>query len=73
MLMMLNYLKMLKQVSYFNMHVGRRGRRVMTRGFGLIKPRLTVNFYIHITIFGFLQSLVGVNLKMGLEPDIRNP
>lgn len=35
MLKMLNYLKMLEQVSYLNMDVGRRGR-VVTIGFGLI-------------------------------------
>lgn len=36
MLKMFNYLKMLKQVSYLNMYVGRRGRRIMAIGFGLI-------------------------------------
>lgn len=36
MLKMFNYLKMLKQASYLNMYVGRRGRRIMAIGFGLI-------------------------------------
>lgn len=36
MLKMFNYLEMLKQVSYLNMYVGRRGRRIMTIGFSLI-------------------------------------
>lgn len=72
MLMMLNYLKMRKEASYLNMHVAGRGRRVMTRGFGLIQSAWALTFYIHVTISGFLQSLVDVNLKRGLEPGIRN-
>lgn len=45
----------------------------MTIGFGLIQLAWALNFYIGITsLVAFLQLLVGVNLKMGLEPHIRN-
>lgn len=56
MLKMFNYLKMLKQVSYLNMYVGRRGRTIMTVGFGLIYLAWVFNFYIYVTVFiAFLQ------------------
>lgn len=64
MLKVFNYLKMLKQVSYLNMYVGRRGRRIMAIGFGLICIAWVFQFlriyyafvYIYITHFvAFLQ------------------
>lgn len=54
-----NYLKMLKQSSYLNMHVGRKERRVVTRGFGLIYLLWALHFHIRIIASGCLSAVIG--------------
>lgn len=65
MLKMFNYLKMLKQVSYLNMYVGRRGRRIKTVGFGLIYLAwlfqfLHIYYCLCLHIYYLLYSLPAV-------------
>lgn len=73
MLKILNYLKMLKQVSYLSMHMGRRGGRLMSRVFGLIQLAWALHLYMYIAVSSYLpESLVGVNPKMYLKTGIRN-